>query len=337
MSTNKHAQIRYLALDKCFSNYGRKYYIADLVNACNGAIYDFTGKQEGVKKRQVYEDIKFMESSQGWSIDLQRLKDGKSVYHRYTDKNFSINKSPLSQVELTQINEVILTLSRFRGMPQFEWVEEISSRLQRLGKTGVVEVENILDFEQNQFLKGLELISPLFNAIYNKRVIEVRYGSFKGPKEIIYTFHPYYLKQYNLRWFVFGLSSPGNHITNLALDRILSIIEKKDTYAKNTTIDFSEYFDDVIGVTIPTNAKAEKIVLSVTGELLPYIQTKPLHGSQKMPKFSDNEAIIELNLIINYELISKLLSLGDGIQVLEPDHLVASIKKRIFNMLNKYN
>jgi hypothetical protein len=65
MSTNKHAQIRYLTLDKCFSNFGRKYYIEDLVEACNTSIYEFTGKHEGVKKRQVYEDIKFMESSQG--------------------------------------------------------------------------------------------------------------------------------------------------------------------------------------------------------------------------------------------------------------------------------
>ena len=60
MSTNKHAAIRYKALDRCFSNRGRRYYIEDLVEVCNEAIYEYTGVAEGVKKRQVQEDIRFM-------------------------------------------------------------------------------------------------------------------------------------------------------------------------------------------------------------------------------------------------------------------------------------
>ena len=127
MATNKHAQIRYIALNNCFGNHGRRYYIADLVATCNEAIRNFSLKDDGVKKRQVYEDIKFMESERGWSANIEKIKDGKQVYYRYKDGNYSINQSPLSQLELTQINEVIFTLSRFTGMPQFEWVSEISA------------------------------------------------------------------------------------------------------------------------------------------------------------------------------------------------------------------
>lgn len=53
MATNKHATIRYQALDKCFANTGRRYFIEDLVEACNKAIYEFSGSADGVKKRQV--------------------------------------------------------------------------------------------------------------------------------------------------------------------------------------------------------------------------------------------------------------------------------------------
>jgi hypothetical protein len=60
LSTNKHAIIRYQTLDKCFRNTGRKYAIDDLVEACNQSIYDFTGKDDGIKKRQLYDDICFM-------------------------------------------------------------------------------------------------------------------------------------------------------------------------------------------------------------------------------------------------------------------------------------
>ena len=42
MATNKHAMIRYQALDKCFRNPGRKYFMDDLVQACNDALYDLS-------------------------------------------------------------------------------------------------------------------------------------------------------------------------------------------------------------------------------------------------------------------------------------------------------
>ena len=64
MATNKHAIIRYQALDKCFSNWYKRFDIEALVQACNDALYQFTGIDEGVKKRQVYSDISFMMSDQ---------------------------------------------------------------------------------------------------------------------------------------------------------------------------------------------------------------------------------------------------------------------------------
>lgn len=68
MATNKHATIRYHALDRCFSNWGRRYYIEDLIEACNAALNEFSGVEDGVKRRQIFDDITFMESEQGWSI-----------------------------------------------------------------------------------------------------------------------------------------------------------------------------------------------------------------------------------------------------------------------------
>ena len=57
MATNKHATIRYHALDQCFSNSGRRYYIDDLIEACNSALLEYTGLSDGIKRRQVYEEI----------------------------------------------------------------------------------------------------------------------------------------------------------------------------------------------------------------------------------------------------------------------------------------
>ncbi len=335
MATNKHAIIRYQTLDKCFRNPGRKYFIEDLVEACSNAIYDFTGNDNGIKRRQILEDIKFMESNQGWNIPLQRIREGHRVYFKYENNGFSINNQPLNEMEENQLKEALLTLSRFKGMPQFEWVDEISARLDSgLGLSH--NNENIIEFDQNNFLKGLEFITPIYNSILYKKAIIIEYKSFKQDISQSIIFHPYYLKQYNNRWYVFGKNDESQTIMNLALDRIIAIKESKKKFIPNKTIDFNEYFEDIIGVTINNEVKVENLVIKVNNELLPYIKTKPIHGSQKLKEQGATYSFISLDLIPNYELETLILSYGEGIELIEPKYLRIKIIKRIEMMLKKY-
>ena len=335
MATNKHAIIRYQTLDKCFRNPGRRYYIDDLIEACNESIYEFTGKDEGIKKRQIFEDIRFMESPQGWNIPLDHLRDGHKIYYRYADLSFSINNQPLNENEEKQLKEAILTLSRFKGMPQFEWVSEITARLDSGLKLSHNEYQ-IIQFEQNDFLEGIDHITPLYNAILYKKTLDIEYRSFKQDTPYTIVLHPYFLKQYNNRWYIFGMNDKNKLIINLALDRIVSIDESRKSYLINNSIDFEEYFDDVIGVTVQNNEPVQRIELKVSNELFPYIQTKPLHGSQKITKRQTDFTTIALNLIPNYELESLLLSLGEGIEVLAPETLRRKIYQRANDIVNNY-
>lgn len=335
MATNKHAIIRYQTLDKCFRNPGRKYFIEDLVEACSNAIYEFTGNDNGIKRRQILEDIKFMESTQGWNIPLERIRDGHRVYFRYGDKGFSINNQPLNETEENQLKEALLTLSRFKGMPQFEWVDEISARLDSgLGLSH--NNEKIIEFDQNNFLKGLEFITPIYNSILYKKAINIEYKSFKQDISQPIIFHPYFLKQYNNRWYVFGKNDASQFIMNLALDRITAIEESKNMYIPNKSIDFNDYFEDIIGVTLNNDGKVENVVIKVSNELLPYIKTKPIHGSQKLKEQGSTHALISLDLIPNYELESLILSYGEGVEVLYPKPLRDKIKKRVELTFSNY-
>ena len=49
MPTNKNAQLRYQIIDKCLSNWSRRYYIEDLVDACNEALYLYNGETKDKK------------------------------------------------------------------------------------------------------------------------------------------------------------------------------------------------------------------------------------------------------------------------------------------------
>jgi predicted DNA-binding transcriptional regulator YafY len=335
LATNKHATIRYHALDRCFSNFGRKFFIDNLIESCNEALLEISGIEDGVKRRQIFDDIAFMESEQGWSIMLERVKEGKRVYYRYEDKSFSIRNQGLNQLEAEQLNETVSILSRFKGLPQFEWVEEIQIRLQDTFHLKRPSGSTV-GFAHNPYLKGLNHFTDLFNAIQNKQALRLTYKAFTQLEERKCTFHPWYLKQYNNRWFLFGYNAAFQALSNFALDRIVHIEADSASYVENESIDFDEYFEDIVGVSVPNGGNIEHIQLKVENRLYPYIHTKPIHGSQKLKEQKSAYTIISVDLIPNYEFESLILSLGEGVEVLRPLSFREKIIKRIELCNNRY-
>ena len=332
MASNKHAIIRYQALDKCFSNWYKRFDIEALVQACNDALYQFTGVDEGVKKRQVYSDIAFMMSEQGWSVPLEKFKDGRTTYYRYSEKGYSINNQPLTDAEVGQLKEAMLMLTRFKGMPSFEWIGEIISRLE--DKFHLVgNTDSVIGFEQNQYLKGLEFLSEIFNSIVNHQCLRILYNNFKG-EEMVWIIHPYYLKQYNTRWFLFGMNNEYRNITNVPLDRIVAIEQAPVEYVA-TDIDFEEYFDDIIGVTFPKDKDLVSVQLKFSESRFPYVTSKPIHWSQKVVDAENN--IIEIDVIPKKELTALVLSYGSDVEVLAPECVRNDIKTIIEDSIKNYS
>jgi hypothetical protein len=79
MAINKNALIRYQVLDRCFRNPGRNYFWEDLLREVNEALINYNGLDSGIRRRQLYNDITFMESEEGWSVPLERHRDGERI------------------------------------------------------------------------------------------------------------------------------------------------------------------------------------------------------------------------------------------------------------------
>jgi predicted DNA-binding transcriptional regulator YafY len=336
MATNKNALLRYKILDKCFRNLGKRYFIEDLISECDNVLLEIDPESNGISRRQIFDDVAFMESKEGWEIELSRLKDGKRVYYRYSDTSFSINNMPLNEVEINHLKDAMNILSQFKGMPQFEWVNELVPKLQQGIATDEVSA-TIMEFDSNQYLKGIEHLGHLHNAIFYKKVLIISYQPFENDAPFDVVIHPYFLKQYNNRWFLFGYNpEKEKYDWNLAIDRIISLTETKGKYLKNNNIDWQEYFEDIIGVTKPIDADPEKVVLHFTGKTGNYMETKPLHGSQKSNWIDTNTLEVTLDVIINYELERLILSYADNVSVIEPLSLQKAIKIRLKNALKQY-
>lgn len=333
MATNKHAMIRYQALDRCFSNRYKRYYIEDLVEECNKAIYEFTGSLEGVKKRTIFSDISYMESPQGWNAPIKRVYEGKRCYYVYEEVNFSINKKDLSEAELETIDEALVMLNRFKGVEGFDWVDEFVTNFEdKLGrKKNEVPV---IGYQKNPFLKGIENLSVIYNYIVNRQVLKITYEHFVKGK-MVHVVHPYYLKEYNNRWFLFGITEQKrDFLISLPLDRMVDIEPMHIEYIPNKNFNFEEYFEDVVGVSVPMSGTPDKVVLKFEKSRFPYVVTKPLHPSQRI--IDKDECMVQIEVHQNSELNSLIFSFGDQVEVLAPDSLRKKFKARIDKLSEKY-
>ena len=218
---------------------------------------------------------------------------------------------------------------RLRYRSEIEQLRKISALLRRV-KT---DQDSVIGLAPPLPPKELEFLSQLFDAIVNKQVLNIRYRLIKANKPLSIEVHPYFLKQYNNRWYLLGLNVEFKEITSFVLDRIEAVSPMFAEYIdKPSDLDFDKYFDDVVGVTIPKVKKLEHIVMRVAPDRYPYIKNKPLHPSQRC---SDKEMRITIDVIPNSELISLLLSFGSQLEVLEPQSVRDMMREHV-KTLNKF-
>jgi predicted DNA-binding transcriptional regulator YafY len=331
---NANAFIRLQVIDACLRNRRKHYYINDLLKAVNEVLQDHNSSS--VTERTIRDDITKMERegiAQGKDFEILRLRDGgHEVYYRYENQNFSFFDSYLTQEEAEQLSDTIQLLSKFKGLPQFEWLDETMARLkQQFQLDGTVA--DMVSFAQNPDLAGMDdFFGPLFDAIVHHQVVDVTYHRFGRPTRVR-TIHPYQLRQYNNRWYLVGFEprqSKRFPFVVLAVDRVESVAvnEAVAFIPKDEDVDFDDHFYDIVGVSLNPESQPEEVLLKAVYPAVWYIETRPLHPSQKVVEVGEDYKIFKLNVIPNEELLHVLLTYGDQTEVLKPSYLRETLRKR---------
>ena len=335
MSQNKNALIRYKTIDKCLQNQYRTWTLEDLIEACSDALFEYEGKENPISKRTIQSDIQIMRSEKlGYNAPIV-VYDKK--YYKYEDEEFTITDIPLTETDINVLTETVSMLKQFKDFSLFSDVSDILQRLEDKIYAEKSHTQPVIYLDKNENLKGLHFLDEIYQAIIKKVVLVITYKSFKSREVQKFNFHPFILKEFNNRWFLVGKKKTSHPITNLALDRIISIDFDFSLSYLEQNFDAEDFYKDVVGVTVNEGLNARIIELWIDANNAPYVLTKPLHNSQKLEKENeDGSFIITLKLKINYEIERLLLGFGDGLEVIRPEGLRKRMKDKLEKALKKY-
>ena len=337
MPANKNALIRYKTIDNCLRNTYKRWTLNDLVDACSDALYDCEGISKGVSVRTVQMDLQTMRSDKlGYNAPIE-VYDQK--YYRYSDPDFSIMNMPMSENDYQVLHEAVDMLRQLDNFEQFAEMSDVVSRLQDKLAISKHNRKPIVHFDNVPNLKGLKLLNPLYNYIAQRQSLRIMYQPFSARKPQQYVVFPYLLKEFRNRWFLFCSRASDLLMFNLALDRIVSVEPIDVPYRDNPQFDSEHFFDNVIGVTKNIGNKPQHITFRATREQSHYIATKPVHPSQKLVSCNPNDGscIFSIDVVINIEMYSIMMSFGPGVKLLSPRQAVTFMAKKLRQAAAQYD
>jgi predicted DNA-binding transcriptional regulator YafY len=336
---DKNQMLRHKIINNCLRNREQQYKWSDLAMECTDALTDKALlKKETLSKKTIHNDLNYIRNN--FDVEIVEEKRGRYNYYTYADAGMSIDKQPLAPDELEKFKQAIATLSSISGRNEFDYIADILPRLETSLDIDI-DTKPVISYQSNDDLRNFHLVPDIFNHIRNKDVLKIIYEDFKGDV-YHYTFHPYFLKQHNNRWFLFGLDEQvrkenGYFPLNIPIDRIERMEVLEEDYIENEEIDFDGYFDNILGVTKFSDREEVTIIFRVDRSFANYIKTKPIHPYQKLLKLKDdNYYHSSVKLIPNNELYNTILSFGEKVEILSPESVRKELADKIKKMNNLY-
>lgn len=334
MPLDRNKILRYQVLDRCFRDTSRLYKVSDLLECCNQELrrYDF----HLVSRRTLQNDIQLLAKEPYNVVFDEKLYN--SHYYRYSDTSEHLKLLTLISPSRDTIMQTIDLLREKcndeEGQnPQWQWM---LLTLQSLVDNRTIELSSpFVSFDNNEAYAGNVNFPILMGFIVTHQPIEIRYKPFKAERAANVKIHPYFLKQYNSRWFLIARVDDVNEIITFALDRIFDIQVWNHKFVPSD-LDFNRYYEDITGVTVLSDEPLSNIVIKVSSQRYPYVQTKPFSPKQKIVAHDDEGYVISFPMRINNEFKASILSFGSDIEVLKPDRLRQEIAEILNNACGRY-
>src|SRR5262249_51569579 len=172
----------------------------------------------------------------------------------------------------------------------------------------------------------------LFDAIRDRRIVEMRYFSAQSHRAKSYTVEPYRLTLAEGGVYLIAWVPAYGEFRTFAVERIERLSVSEDTFRK--TRDLPE---DVFGSSMGVfSGPAERIEVEFDARIAPYVGGRVWHESQQVTELADGGIGLTLNVSNDWALRSWLLGFGSAVRVIQPRALAEALKDELIQAARQY-
>lgn len=285
-----------------------------------------------VELKEFLKDHDITISARTMQRDIQHIRNeyGVEIEYDHNRRGYAINQEKSLDVN---------AFMRLMGMMR---TADIIADSLRSGR----DIMRYLHFDSVHLFAGKEFIKPLLQAIRDRRIVGFTYQKFDRDTPSHVLFKPYYLREYQYRWYLVGIpeteaghaASGGQDHTepkNYGLDRIIRLDVLPETFKREEEAYVREKYDHTVGINFNAGDPVTVTIrcTELTGK---YLETLPIHESQKILDKDESHWRISFRVVPNFEFEQKLLMHLYQMEVLEPQWFRKKFAKQLRQAVASY-
>jgi len=186
-----------------------------------------------------------------------------------------------------------------------------------------------------QIPSGQRYLTHIIEAMRDQLALQITYRGFGRDEPNTFEIEPYCVKVFRQRWYVVARSPYFDDIRIFSLDRIQNLHISQTSFKLPEGFDPEAFFEHSFGIIVDKTMSPATVQLKVFGLQRKYLQSLPLHHSQKETETTDEYSIFSYFITPTFDFRQEILSHGAGIEVLSPEWFRKEMKETVQKM-NRY-
>lgn len=183
---------------------------------------------------------------------------------------------------------------------------------------------------------GSERFEEVLDSIEARYKMKMNYKKYGEQNEKFRYIYPLVIKEASSRWYLIALDETDQKIKSFAFDRITALSATNESFQMES-INLDTYFNNFYGVDRRLLTSEMEVVLETQDEnQMHYLESLPLHSSQRIEKIAEKKYRIYLNIHITYDFILELMALSSAVYAVEPLFLVEKMQNQLKIAMTHY-
>lgn len=270
-------------------------------------------------------------------VEIHTLK-GRGIEYSLPRLYKDLLKRSIQQNELLALHTLKGYLRSLKGTRLDKDLHNLEEKLETMVPGEILlDLNDIQIYDQNRgyfdYLDYDDLITNLINFMTQKKWVSITYKPIDAERATLLKFFPQRLYTYNGSLYLLGVTFNYKDPISLLVQFIESAEIIDETVGESPEFSINSLRLNRFAV---YNGEIEKIVFKVSPKIKRHFWRRHWHESQKITEAEDGSLIFEMTVPVAPDFISWILSWGQNIRVIEPEHLQKTIAEEAAKIVDLY-